>query len=64
MQNLIELANGKCDLFNPQQYLNIRLLWQNRDNFIFISNNIPAKEIDDQAKLGSMLERLFRKIVL
>ena len=55
MQNLIELASGKCEVFNPKHHLNIRLLWQNKDIFLFIKS--AQIENGNEAKLEQMLQR-------
>jgi len=59
VQNIIELASGKCELFNQSTHLDIKTLKTNREVFVFIQNHdSKSKSIkDNQSKLGALLKK-------
>lgn len=62
MKNLIEIASGKCSLFNKTRHLNKKSL-QSNENLLFLS----AEEISDgaeyQTELVSLLSSLNQRII-
>jgi hypothetical protein len=59
MQNIIELASGKCELFNESRHLNNKKFKENMNRLLFIQHDHDkfTESLKNQNKVEHLIER-------
>ena len=65
MHHIIQMASGKCEMFNENVHLNIKILKKCINEYLFIQIIDPdsAKTLNNQKKLSGLLEGLNQRLI-